>query len=57
MDTKESNMQETLELELAAKEVIAVLEKYNLYLYSNFWHNLVLAAGDKELVLSSERIT
>lgn len=56
MDTKESNMQETLELELAAKEIIAILEKYNLYLYSNFWHNLVLAAGDKELVLSSERI-
>ena len=45
-------MQETLELELAAKEVIAVLEKYNLYLYCNLSHEVILQAGQEEINLS-----
>lgn len=50
-------MQETLELELAAKEIIAVLDKYNLYIYSNFYHRLVLSAGKAEIIIESERVS
>lgn len=57
MDIKKNlNPEEQSRLELASKEIIDVLDKYNLYIYSNFYHRLVLSAGKAEIVIESERI-